>query len=173
MILAEDEANTEDGYLTLAEIFELSLQQCRLVTLSACETGFTDFTSHSDEYIGLPSGFLFAGSPSVVSSLWTVDDFSTAFLMIKFYENLRTEQKFPEKNVAVALKDAQNWLRNLTPETGEEFFKQIEPHIDALYPGKPRKAKAFKTGAIKRIKEFGSHPFSNPFDWAAFTATGF
>ncbi len=68
--------------LTLGEIFQLSLTQCRLVTLSACETGLTDFRSFSDEYIGLPSGFLFAGSPSVVSSLWTVSDLSTAFLMI-------------------------------------------------------------------------------------------
>ena len=173
LILSKDKADTEDSYLTLAEIFELYLSQCRLVTLSACETGFTDFNSLSDEYIGLPSGFLFAGSLNVVSSLWTVDDFSTAFLMIKFYENLRTEHESQEKNVAVALKNAQNWLRNLTPETGEEFLKQIEPYIEALYRGKPRTIKSFKSAAFKRIKEFGSHPFSNPFDWAAFTATGF
>ena len=159
--------------LTLAEIFELSLPQCRLVTLSACETGLIDFNSVSDEYIGLPSGFLFAGSPSVVSSLWSVDDISTAFLMIKFYENLRIEQKSQEKNVAVALKDAQNWLRNLTPRTGEEFLKQIEPYIDGLYPDKPRSANAFKIGALKRIKEFGTRPFANLFDWAAFIVTGF
>ncbi|MFM6077810.1 MAG: CHAT domain-containing protein, partial [Dolichospermum sp.] len=74
--------------LTLGEIFELRLNQCRLVTLSACETGLIDLNSISDEYIGLPSGFLFAGSPSVVSSLWTVNDLSTSFLMIKLYEIL-------------------------------------------------------------------------------------
>ena len=172
LILSKNGVNLEDSYLTLAEIFELSLQQCRLVTLSACETGFTDFSSISDEYIGLTSGFLFAGSPSIVSSLWTVDDFSTAFLMIKFYKNLRNEQESQVKDVVVALKDAQNWLRNLTPDTGEDFLRQIESYIDALYPDKPRKARAFKTGALKRIKEFGSRPFANPFYWAAFTATG-
>ncbi|MFM6220668.1 MAG: CHAT domain-containing protein, partial [Dolichospermum sp.] len=43
--------------LTLGEIFELRLNQCRLVTLSACETGLIDLNSISDEYIGLPSGF--------------------------------------------------------------------------------------------------------------------
>jgi len=52
--------------LTLGEIFGLNLSQCRLVALSACETGLTDPTSLSDEYIGLPSGFLYAGSPSFV-----------------------------------------------------------------------------------------------------------
>jgi CHAT domain-containing protein len=78
-----------DKCLTLDEIFSLDLEQCRLVTLSACETGLIDFKNTSDEYIGLPSGFLLAGSSSVVSSLWNVDDLSTSLLMIKFYQNLK------------------------------------------------------------------------------------
>lgn len=58
--------------LTLGNLFsrDIDLTHCRLVTLSACETGQVDFRPTSDEYIGRPSGFLFAGSPSVVSSLW-------------------------------------------------------------------------------------------------------
>ncbi|MEM7717553.1 MAG: CHAT domain-containing protein, partial [Cyanobacteria bacterium P01_A01_bin.68] len=77
--------------LTLGNLFErdFKLNQCRLVVLSACETGLIDFTNESDEYIGLPSGFLYAGSSSVVSSLWTVNDLSTSFLMIKFIQNLK------------------------------------------------------------------------------------
>ncbi|MEH1965611.1 CHAT domain-containing protein [Nostoc sp.] len=76
-----------DGNLNLADIItHFKLENCRLVTLSACETGFTDITSTSDEYIGLPSGFLLAGSTNVVSSLWTVSATATALLMIKFYE---------------------------------------------------------------------------------------
>jgi CHAT domain-containing protein len=72
--------------LTLGDLFnkEFNLNQCRLVVLSACETGLIDFNNVSDEYIGLPSGFLYAGSSSVVSSLWKVDDVSTAFLFIKW-----------------------------------------------------------------------------------------
>jgi CHAT domain-containing protein len=66
----------------------LQLPQCSLVTLSACETGLTTSTAMTDEYIGLPSGFLYAGSMNVVSSLWAVDDFATAILMIKFYQEL-------------------------------------------------------------------------------------
>jgi hypothetical protein len=49
--------------LTLQDIFaSLELPQCRLVTLSACETGLTGAPQKIDEYIGLPSGFLYAGS---------------------------------------------------------------------------------------------------------------
>jgi CHAT domain-containing protein/TPR repeat protein len=164
-----------DKCLTLDAMFSLKFQlgQCRLVVLSACETGLIDFRNTSDEYIGLVSGFLFAGSPSVVSSLWAVDQVSTAFLFIKFYENLQSYSKLREGDVAIALQDAQSWLRNLTSEEGEKLLDNIQSPIESLFPGKPRLARAFKTGALKRIKESGIYPFSDPYYWAAFTATGF
>ena len=164
-----------DKCLTLDAIFSLKFQldRCRLVVLSACETGLIDFHNTSDEYIGLVSGFLFAGSPSVVSSLWKVDQVSTAFLFIKFYENLKSYPELGEGNVAMALQDAQSWLRNLTSEEGEKLLEKIQPQIESLFPGKPRTARAFKTSALKRIKESGIYPFSEPYYWAAFTATGF
>jgi CHAT domain-containing protein len=88
----------------LGNLFErgFDFKKCRLVVLSACETGLIDFTNESDEYIGLPSGFLYAGSSSVVSSLWTVDDMSTAYLMIKFLQNLKVAFD-GGKNVSVAV----------------------------------------------------------------------
>lgn len=158
--------------LTLAEIFGLALNQCRLVTLSACETGMTGLNDISDEYISLPSGFLYAGSPSVVSSLWEVSDLSTAFLMIKFYENFSQCPQQEAGAVAVALNQAQKWLRDLTIKEGEAFLDKIKPQIEEIFKGKPRSAKAFLNGCQNRINNFGSHPFANPFDWAAFTATG-
>lgn len=114
--------------LTLGEIFSLDLRNCRLVTLSACETGLTDFRSLSDEYIGLPSGFLFAGSPSVVSSLWTVSDLSTTFLMIKFYQNLEEMASVP-----VALNQAQLWLRNVTKHKLEEWVSTLDFSEDEFF----------------------------------------
>jgi CHAT domain-containing protein len=50
-----------DKCLTLAEIFGLRFKQCRLVVLSACETALIDTQNRSD-YIGLPTGFLYAGA---------------------------------------------------------------------------------------------------------------
>ncbi|WP_017718791.1 CHAT domain-containing protein [Kamptonema formosum] len=162
--------------LTLDTIFTLNLAQCRLLTLSACETGLIDFDNTSDEYIGLPSGFLYAGSPSVVCTLWTVDQVSTAFLLIKFYENLRETlrnyQELQEGDVALALNQAQIWLRNLTREEGQKMLEKILPQIEEIFQGKPRSKKAFLTGASKRINSPSPHPFASPFDWAAFTAAG-
>jgi CHAT domain-containing protein len=38
--------------------------------------------------IGLTRSFMYSGAPSVISSLWSVSDASTAELMLRFYENL-------------------------------------------------------------------------------------
>jgi CHAT domain-containing protein len=162
--------------LTLGEIFELRLNKCRLVTLSACETGMIDLNSISDEYIGLPSGFLFAGSPSVVSSLWTVSDLSTSFLMMKFYEILFDENQ--QVSVPVALKQAQYWLQNLTVQ---EYLNQLNNCQKIVKPMQQKlTAKEFNRlmDMIEdeqiRIKgfELNYKLFNNPFYWAAFTAAG-
>jgi CHAT domain-containing protein len=156
--------------LTLGEIFELRLNKCRLITLSACETGLIDLNSISDEYIGLPSGFLFAGSPSVVSSLWTVDDLSTSFLMIKLYEILFDENQ--QVSVPVALKIAQNWLQNLTIEEFDRLLVKYKPEIDqVLIELTPNKKKIIEK-QIELTGQRGKYPFANPYYWAAFLASG-
>ena len=75
-----------NGWLTVRDAYSLNLH-CALVTLSACETGVSA-VAPGDELIGLARGFLAAGSPSLVISLWTVDDDATARLMTTFYEHL-------------------------------------------------------------------------------------
>jgi CHAT domain-containing protein len=160
-----------DADLTLGKIFEkLNLEQCRLVTFSACETGIADPTSISDEYISLVSGFLYAGSPSVVSTLWAVQQAATNLFMIEFYKNLKQLLPLKPGSVAIALNKTQKWLRTLT---GEELGKIIEsPEFQRHLANVPENAenKLFKEllEAAKR-KPF---PYQNPYYWAAFVATG-
>ena len=143
--------------LTIDEVFELQLEQCRLVTLSACETGLIDYNNSSDEYIGLPSAFLVAGSPAVVSSLWMVNDLSTALLMIKFYQNLREQMA-----LAVALNQAQLWLRDSTQSQLLAWSRQLPLH----------------NSLMKKIEQAldwfnpDEQPFQNPYYWAAFCVIG-
>ena len=59
--------------------------QARLATLSACETGIVG-TDLPDEVVMLPSALLEAGYAGVAASLWSVADFSTAMLMVRFYQ---------------------------------------------------------------------------------------
>ncbi|AFY38473.1 TPR repeat-containing protein [[Leptolyngbya] sp. PCC 7376] len=89
LILNDDNEDNADNRLTLAEIFELNLPNCSLVSLSACETGITDLNSLGDEYVGLPSGFIYAGASAVISSLWPVSDLATSILMIQTYHYLK------------------------------------------------------------------------------------
>jgi CHAT domain-containing protein len=75
-----------DNWLNLFDIFNLQLG-AELTTLSACETGMSAVWE-GDELLGLARGFLYAGTPSLVVSLWTVNDRSTAQLMRRFYQGL-------------------------------------------------------------------------------------
>ncbi|NEO73749.1 CHAT domain-containing tetratricopeptide repeat protein [Moorena sp. SIO3H5] len=146
-----------DAHLTLDAIFALKLEQCRLVTLSACETGVIDDTNISDEYIGLPSGFLVAGSPALVCSLWKVNELSTTLLMIKFYDNLRTAM-----SLGIALNQAQRWLRDVTKEKLEEYIDKLPLNFVEKYV---IKAKFYNLNSSDK-------PFESPFHWAAFCAIG-
>jgi CHAT domain-containing protein len=89
--LAADGKTQEDGRLAASDIFALDLHPY-LVTLSACQTGLGATTS-GDEVIGMTRAFIYAGAPSIVASLWSVSDLSTAKLMEAFYKNLRTMSK--------------------------------------------------------------------------------
>ncbi len=80
-----------DGWFTVHDAYNLALQS-ELVTLSACETGVSA-VAPGDELIGLARGFFSAGVPTLLVSLWTVDDETTAQLMTSFYTRLRAGER--------------------------------------------------------------------------------
>ena len=161
--------------LTLGEIFaNLSLEQCRLVTFSACETGITDPKSISDEYIGLLSGFLYAGSPSIISTLWNVDQAATNLFMIELYKNLKQFPKLDAGTVAIAVNKTQKWLRTLTSENLRQIIDS--PEVKKFSNNLPKenndKFKLF-IASLKGAANKTDCPFSKPYYWAGFVATGF
>ncbi|MFN0120487.1 MAG: CHAT domain-containing protein, partial [Blastocatellia bacterium] len=76
-----------EGALTLSEVFGMDLQRADLVVLSACQTQLGT-QSRGDEIAGLNRAFIYAGAPTVIASLWSVDDQATSQLMREFYQNL-------------------------------------------------------------------------------------
>jgi CHAT domain-containing protein len=162
LYLTEQNSSTKislNKCLTLRDIYTLTLPPCCLITLSACETGMTDFSNISDEYGSIGGGFLYAGTSNVVSSLWVVNDLSTAFLMIKFYQNLQAVQ-----SVAVALNQAQLWLRDITKT-------QLKAWITAnSLPLDPTMWQNLNKRLYKLQDD--QKPFEDPFHWAAFCAIG-
>lgn len=72
-------AGTDDtygGFLQMGEIFNLRLN-ADLVVLSACDTGKGKLL-RGEGIVGLTRAFMYAGTPSVVASLWKVNDESTS-----------------------------------------------------------------------------------------------
>lgn len=102
LLLASDSKN--DGELTVGELYALHLP-ADLVTLSACETGLGK-VANGDDVVGFTRGFLYAGTSTIVSSLWKVDDQATAILMQQFYKHLK------EKDKRSALRAAQLEIKN-------------------------------------------------------------
>ncbi len=101
-------SDEDDGRLNVYEVFEMNIN-AKLVTLSACETGLGNL-SQGDELTGLSRAFLFAGSSSVLVSLWAVADYPTSLLMTSFYRYLR------EHSVQEALTLAQRDVIKLFPQ---------------------------------------------------------
>ncbi len=81
----------DDGRLRVGEIFSLNLK-AGLVVLSACETGLGKL-SNGDELIGLTRAFIYAGTPSIITTLWKVNDRASYELMKEFYQHLKTAKK--------------------------------------------------------------------------------
>ena len=156
-----------DEVLTLEDIItHLKLENCRLVTLAACESGMIDGYNISDEYIGLSSGFLLAGSTNVVSSLWTVSTRATALLMVRFYQELKYQELKHENNLVLALQTAQRWLR----DTNIRDFKQWLKTSSLTFAYQSAISKYFDI--IEQNHGENYQPFSSPVDWSAFCCIG-
>ncbi len=87
LALATERGRDEDGYLQLPEIERLPLN-ADLIVLSSCQTGSGKIIDH-EGVLGLPRVFLSNSAKTVVSSIWNVNDRSTASLMIDFYRHLK------------------------------------------------------------------------------------
>ena len=99
--LLDEQGKPQNGFLRLHDVFNLNLP-AELVVLSACETGLGEEVK-GEGLVGLTRGFLYAGRPRVVVSLWSVDDEATSQLMVKFYKKMLQDGLKP----AAALRAAQ------------------------------------------------------------------
>ncbi|AFZ16443.1 CHAT domain-containing protein [Allocoleopsis franciscana] len=99
--LVDAKGTPQNGFLRLNDIFNLNLP-AELVVLSACETGLGKEIK-GEGLVGLTRGFMYAGSPRVLVSLWSVADEGTSELMSRFYKKMLQDNLKP----AAALRAAQ------------------------------------------------------------------
>ncbi|MCP4441099.1 MAG: CHAT domain-containing protein [Aureispira sp.] len=106
LAFTENRDSLEDNFLQAYEISKLQLN-ADLVVLSACETGYGKF-EQGEGVVSLARSFMYAGVPSLVVSLWQVNDNSTARIMKDLYTYLAEGMSKDE-----ALRQAKlNYIKN-------------------------------------------------------------
>ncbi|MBC7334943.1 MAG: CHAT domain-containing protein, partial [Clostridia bacterium] len=172
LLLVDEEGR--EARLTLRDLFaekSTALSAARLVVLSACQTAVTDFRDLPEEAIGLPVGFLQAGVPAVIGTLWNVDDAATALLVTRMYEYMLQEHLPPPQ----AVRQAQRWLRDLTNADLEAYLARHEAIAKArLESGRRMPFTLLEELMVKVIttEKPQARPYADPYFWAPFTFTG-
>jgi CHAT domain-containing protein len=116
LVLAKDSLDNEDGYLYTYEIYGIPVQ-AELAVLTACETGGGEFQS-GQGIESLAHAFAYAGCPSMIMSLWSIDEKSTAEIMQLFYRHIRDDP-----SVSVALANAKReYLTNAPHELRHPYY---------------------------------------------------
>ncbi len=105
-----DNFENNAGLVNATEIADMTLQECDLVVLSACESGLGKLGV--DGVFGLQRGFKNAGAKTLLVSLYEVSDNATADMMISFYRNYLTDANNSKRE---ALRKAQMEIRNKYP----------------------------------------------------------
>lgn len=144
--------------LTLRDVFNnVRLPNASLVTLSACETGLA-LPRQGDDLSGLIQGFVYAGTPAVIASLWAVNDAATRYL-INSYGSMNithlanpplmrcaapkkrcVNMAIPTPTIGGLFKRQEAFIRAF-PQKRNVLFAQPKPSSNRLLQAKPSKAK--------------------------------
>jgi CHAT domain-containing protein len=122
--LVDEKGQAQNGFLRLYEIYNLKLG-ADLVVLSACQTAVGQEV-RGEGLLGLTRGFMYAGAPRVVATLWQVDDRATSELMKRFYQKMLGEGLRP----AAALKAAQVSMQSDKRWSSPHFWAAFTLHGD-------------------------------------------
>ncbi|HKI36446.1 MAG TPA: CHAT domain-containing tetratricopeptide repeat protein [Gemmataceae bacterium] len=165
LVLGGKRESQRDDWLTLRHVFtQLHIRQNVLTVLNGCESGMVR-PDRVDEYVGLASGFLFAGATCVLSTLWAVYDVSSALLAHRFHE-LYLEGR----SVGAALAAAQHWLRGI--RSGVVLRDEVLPKLLERLDTDEQRALCEMSAAHHVARSPKDPPFASPVYWAPFIATG-
>ncbi|HOB98266.1 MAG TPA: CHAT domain-containing protein [Verrucomicrobiota bacterium] len=158
-------------WMTLSDIFaRLYLPQNALTVLNACETGMVR-PERADDCSSLPTGFLYAGATCVISTLWSVEDLSSALLMDRFYRLLKGGPGANPLAPAAALRGATRWLRDEI-HSGAEVSEELLPPLLALVEDERVRKRCADAGKELAGRFPDTPPFASPVDWGPYVCTG-
>jgi CHAT domain-containing protein len=155
-----------DGeWLTLPEIAgSLTIDKCRWVMLSACETGRVSTFRAPDESVGPITAFLMAGAACVTGALWAMPDVSAALVAARAYEE-HLHRHLPP---AQAVRAAVLWLMDLS----RDDLRRIIGSEDGGAAWRYRLADIDDAPGAGGSAPDAERPFAAPLFWAPFTVWG-
>ncbi|AFY31878.1 CHAT domain-containing protein [Calothrix sp. PCC 7507] len=155
----------DEDKLSLEEICQQTLVSYHLATLPACEITSNSNHNVNSEYVSIVTGLLTRGVSHVVSTLWTVESFANALVMIEFYRRLQ-----PDKSAATALAEATTWLKELTAVELTKWYEDLLNHLDA----DELRIRAYVATQLYRSSKMPPNQklYSHPYYWAAFIIAG-
>lgn len=151
-----------DGDFPLTRVAALGELRVDLAVVSACETGVADQAEASEEVYSIGSVLLAAGCATVVTSSWAIDDYASALLIIRFYDELGSSPKSPGE----ALRRAQLWLRDVDSAEHDAFVARHP----LLIRERTRRRHAVDTepGGLSEA----DLAFKDPYYWSCFALSG-
>jgi len=161
VLAADEQLSLSDLLSTGTSQGSLPLSNACLVVASACQTALISGKRIPDEVIGLPAGFLQAGVPAFIGTLWPVDDLVSALLMTRFYEIMLPTDKTTDPEPCAALREAMRWLRDLDNTELLNFF------------GQHRALRRQASGTLALARKYPERqPFKDFMSWAAYSFIG-
>ena len=116
MIFSASRDGSDDGMLNTYEVYSVPVN-AMMVVLSSCNTGVGKLVT-GEGILSLARGFLYAGSRSVVMSMWAVEDKSASTVIQSFYKNMRSGQ-----TKSSALRDARlKFLRSADQGRSHPYY---------------------------------------------------
>ncbi|HET6992504.1 MAG TPA: CHAT domain-containing protein, partial [Bacteroidia bacterium] len=132
--------NRSEDFLFLDEIYSLNMDSCRMIVISACETGRGELV-HNEGVMSFARAFLYAGCPSTINTLWKADDHSTAEIIKLFYKYLeqgdnkslalrKAKLEFIQKNPLS--RNPAYWSHIILTGDTQALYKKRQPWIWAV-----------------------------------------
>lgn len=149
--------------LSVSDLLGGAVPPLRLAVLSACETGVSD-PSTPDEVVSLAAALLATQTQGVISTLWPVEDLSTALLMAHFYWDWRVNGTRPP----VALTRAQRWQASSTNNEKIDFVRALGD--SRILDRQESQAITDYLGSDSR--SLSDNMYSHPYFWAGFMFSG-
>jgi CHAT domain-containing protein len=148
--------------VTASDLYGLETR-AGLVVLGACLSGLHGRRA-GDELIGLARAFFHAGTPSLIASLWALDDLATSFLFSRFYDHLCAGM-----SKSRALAEAQLHVSRISKEDVLDRIRKLQG--DATLRADARASLECEKRRIDNTLP-AELPYANPTYWAAPTLIG-